>query len=278
MTGLMRADHAEGNFMTSYPTYLRGFPFMTLQTKSFMALVGLDGQLTQQMVMLEHQDSAAVSPTGQNHFVMLRRENVLRWVICHILFRQQIVNDVWGSAIETFILQIYPWFPILDPAFMDTATSVLDDNMMQSPKSCLVLIAAAIGALVASRSSDKGAGQRDSGYIQSALSMLPSLMLGSDITSVQCLFLFRCDILVMRLTVFVFNLSHSIYYYCRFKPLQAYDFGLIASMKVQNLWRRQGPCLDFCVLLTAYSLPAHHDFAEKEQISRTYWSILLLER
>jgi hypothetical protein len=78
ITGVMRPRQTEGNFTTSYPIYLRGFPFMTLQTKSFMELLGLDSQLTQQIVTLEHQSCSTVAPMSQNQFMMLRRESVLR--------------------------------------------------------------------------------------------------------------------------------------------------------------------------------------------------------
>jgi hypothetical protein len=126
--------------------------------------------------------------------------------------------------VTTFLEHIYPWFPIIEPNFGDTVQNVLDENVSPSATTCLVMTVAAIGEIVGlSNSTTITIDQPESKYIQSALSMLPMVMLASDITSVQCLVMF------------------SIYFYCLFKPLRAHDFVLMASMKAQNLWKRSEP-------------------------------------
>lgn len=79
--------------------------------------------------------------------------------------------------------------------------------------------------------------------------------------------------------VLMLTYTYSIYYYCSYKPLQAYDFGLMAAMKVQNLWKRYGTQFKsvYSSLMTN-SLPPRQNLEETEQIARTYWAILLLER
>ncbi|KAJ0416007.1 putative C6 transcription factor [Aspergillus carlsbadensis] len=152
-------------------------------------------------------------------------------------FSQQQVTD----ALATFSDRIHGYYPILPLGFSETYFATLAAPLAPSARTCLVLLVAAIGCVAR----DPAATTGGSSYFDAALQSLPVVLAECTLTSIQCL-------------IFL-----SIYYCCLLKPCQAHDYCLIASFKIQNLFKSglQGAESD--------SLELTH---------RAYWAILLLER
>lgn len=119
------------------------------------------------------------------------------------------------SALNTFYQRVHIWFPILHPRFRESYLSVISGSLPASAESCLVLIVAATGFLpeIGSLHSDR----LDINYANAALEMLPVVLIECTVTSVQCL------------------TAIAVYYCCIVRPIQAYDYTLIASLKIQTL-------------------------------------------
>ncbi|KAM0809040.1 putative Zn(2)-C6 fungal-type domain-containing protein [Seiridium cardinale] len=167
MNGVMKEVATGGMYTTSFPAYLQGFPFMTLQTGSFMSLVGLDGNLAKSIVAIERENESDLSAANSSRFFMLQRENI-------------------EDAVTAFMLHIYPWFPILKPSFVAEYRDVLSEGDSRSSKTCLVLTVAGLGAFVSESMSRSSPGS-STGYISQAIAMLPTIILRADVVSIQCL-------------------------------------------------------------------------------------------
>ncbi|KAL3495879.1 hypothetical protein BJX62DRAFT_252876 [Aspergillus germanicus] len=148
-------------------------------------------------------------------------------------FSQQQVTD----ALAAFSDRVHGYYPILPLDFSEAYFATLSAPLTPSSRTCLVLLVAAIGCVA----HDPTTGGP---YFDAALQSLPVVLAECTLTSVQCL-------------IFL-----SIYYCCLLKPCQAHDYCLIASFKIQNLFKSglQGTDND--------SLELTH---------RAYWAILLLE-
>ncbi|KAH2516668.1 hypothetical protein KXW70_004332 [Aspergillus fumigatus] len=141
------------------------------------------------------------------------------------------------DALAAFSDRVHCYYPILPLDFSETYFSVLSGPLAPSCQTFLVLLVAAIGCVA--RDPTTG-----SPYYEAALASLPVVLAECTLTSIQCL-------------IFL-----SIYYCCVLKPCQAHDYCLIASFKIQNLFK---------------SRPQRPDDDTLELTHRAYWAILLLE-
>ncbi|KAH1436985.1 uncharacterized protein AFUA_5G00520 [Aspergillus fumigatus Af293] len=141
------------------------------------------------------------------------------------------------DALAAFSDRVHCYYPILPLDFSETYFSVLSGPLAPSCQTFLVLLVAAIGCVA--RDPTTG-----SPYYEAALASLPVVLAECTLTSIQCL-------------IFL-----SIYYCCLLKPCQAHDYCLIASFKIQNLFK---------------SRPQRPDDDTLELTHRAYWAILLLE-
>ncbi|CEL11670.1 hypothetical protein ASPCAL14769 [Aspergillus calidoustus] len=148
-------------------------------------------------------------------------------------FSQQQVTD----ALAAFSDRIHGYYPILPLDFSEAYFATLSAPLAPSSRTCLVLLVAAIGC-VAHDPETRGP------YFDAALQSLPVVLAECTLTSIQCL-------------IFL-----SIYYCCLLKPCQAHDYCLIASFKIQNLFKSGLQSTDNDSL---------------ELTHRAYWAILLLE-
>lgn len=140
---------------------------------------------------------------------------------------------------------MHVWYPIFRPGFSEHYFRSLGGDLLPSADSCMVLMVAAIGLAVQDINSisQNLAKRLDGPYFETAMASLPIVLTGSSIEDVQSLVLI------------------SIYYCCLCRPLQAHDYILIASLKLQNLLK---------------SLDQTDDELQ-ERVRRAYWAILLLE-
>jgi len=208
------------------PSYFPDFPFMTIQTKSMMDVLGVDRDLAIRLLNLERADASRISPLGGGRVSMLPYNRAL-------------------SALGAFSEKVHIWYPILHPSFSRQYLHIVGGSFPQSADSCLVLLIAAIGSLAEHGSITQALEHRpDAAYIEVALCFLPVVLAESNIRSIQC---------------FVFL---AIYHLCLLKPLQAYDYALIASFKTQNVLR---------------SHIYDGDAEQLELVRRAYWAILLIE-
>ncbi|OAA54565.1 Zn(2)-C6 fungal-type DNA-binding domain protein [Niveomyces insectorum RCEF 264] len=156
------------------------------------------------------------------------------------------------EALDAFYEHVHSWFPILSPRFRETYLAVMSGALPPATESCLALIVTAIGCLpdaaglAASSSSPPSSSMArpDLSYANAALEMLPVVLAECSITAVQCL------------------LTLSLYYCCTVQPMQAYDYVLIASLKIQTHLKTQ-PCTE---------TPG-----DMEPALRAYWAILIVE-
>lgn len=162
------------------------------------------------------------------------------------------------DALAAFSDRVHCYYPILPLDFSETYFSVLSGPLAPSCQTFLVLLVAAIGCVA--RDPTTG-----SPYYEAALASLPVVLAECTLTSIQCL-------------IFL-----SIYYCCLLKPCQAHDYCLIASFKIQNLFKRL-PYFFFFFLrsktlrLMITSRPQRPDDDTLELTHRAYWAILLLEK
>jgi hypothetical protein len=124
-------------------------------------------------------------------------------------FSQQQVTD----ALAAFSDRVHGYYPILPLDFSEAYFATLSAPLTPSSRTCLVLLVAAIGCVA----HDPATGGP---YFDAGLQSLPVVLAECTLTSVQCL-------------IFL-----SIYYCCLLKPCQAHDYCLIASFKIQNLFKR----------------------------------------
>ncbi|KAF4184487.1 hypothetical protein CNMCM8927_008349 [Aspergillus lentulus] len=118
------------------------------------------------------------------------------------------------DALAAFSDRIHSYYPILPLDFSERYFSTLSDSLTPSCHTCLVLLVAAIGCVAHNPTTG-------SHYFEAALASLPVVLAECTVTSIQCL-------------IFL-----SIYYCCILKPCQAHDYCLIASFKIQNLFKSE---------------------------------------
>ncbi|KAK9242379.1 hypothetical protein V1506DRAFT_89529 [Lipomyces tetrasporus] len=202
------------------------FPFMTLRTRSMMIIIGVEKDLADFLVNIERADISRLAPSRGSGFLVLQYQRAV-------------------NALAAFSERIHTWYPILHPGFSDQFFQSITGSFHNSTDSCLVLLVAAIGSLAECDSVLAALEARpDAPYIESALAMLPTVLVECSLRSLQCLVLF------------------SIYYCCLVKPCQAHDYALMASFKAQNILKCQ----------------LYVDDAEKlELVRRAFWATLLIE-
>lgn len=190
-----------------------------------MITLGLEPHFFQSLIALERANPP-VDVTGGSSLRIIQRDDALR-------------------ALSVFSAHVHIWYPIFRPGFSDYYLRTISGPLEPGPDSCLVLLVAEVGTLVQNNSSSAASSAMSSSglYLEAAMASLPKLLLDTSITAVQCLILL------------------SIYYCCRLKPCQAYEYIMMASFKVQNL------------LKTADA----GDNEDYEQLKRAYWAVLLLE-
>ncbi|KAL4863633.1 hypothetical protein BDV12DRAFT_177242 [Aspergillus spectabilis] len=142
-----------------------------------------------------------------------------------------------ASALAAFSSRIHIYYPILPLDFSDEFFRVLSGPFHPSCRSCLVLLVAAIGCIAQDPESE-------SPYFEAALTSLPLVVAECSLVSVQCL------------------LFLAIYYCSLLKPCQAHDYCLMASFKIQNIFKLGLQDVD------PSSLKLTH---------RVYWAMLLHE-
>ncbi|KAL2861169.1 uncharacterized protein BJX67DRAFT_385916 [Aspergillus lucknowensis] len=146
---------------------------------------------------------------------------------------QQVTN-----ALAAFSERVHAYFSVLPLDFSEAYFHALSGPLTPSCQSCLVLLVAAIGCVAHDAATQNP-------YFDAALASLPLVLAECSLASIQCL-------------IFL-----SIYYCCRLRPCQAHDYCLIASFKIQNLFKSGSQSSDQDALELTY---------------RAYWAILLLER
>lgn len=120
---------------------------------------------------------------------------------------------------ELFFNKVHLWFPFLDrTAWINEHINCFDmPTLTASTDNCMALLVAALASL-AEHPHIGGPQPSDSALcVLTAHNMLPAVVLGNDIKSVQCLILF------------------GIYYIWIINPPQAFNFISMASMKIQFL-------------------------------------------
>ncbi|KAL4773901.1 hypothetical protein BDW60DRAFT_221475 [Aspergillus nidulans var. acristatus] len=118
------------------------------------------------------------------------------------------------DALIAFSERVHTFYPILPLDFSERYFATLSGPLAPSCQTCLALLVAAIGCIAR----DPTMGDE---YFEAALASLPTVLAECTLASIQCL-------------VFL-----SIYYCCRLKPCQAHDYCLIASFKIQNLFKSE---------------------------------------
>jgi hypothetical protein len=186
----------------------------------------------------EPQDVAALSSHEDSPFRLLATSSIM--VVLELepdfpqnLIRLERINFLTGStkstdarlffvphqqavtALAAFSERIHIYYPILASDFSEEYFRVLSEPLTPSCKSCLVLLVAAIGCVAHDPTSD-----RENPFFTVALSSLPLVVAECSLVTVQCL------------------LFLSIHYACLLKPCQAHDYCLVASFKIQNLFKR----------------------------------------
>ncbi|KAB5575537.1 hypothetical protein GE09DRAFT_1184547 [Coniochaeta sp. 2T2.1] len=200
-------------------------PFQLLLTDCIMTVVGLGPGFTPELLRLE-RSTPCVDVGVVPKLLLMQQQNAL-------------------AALSAFSVHVHIWYPFLRPGFSAHYAQVISGPLTPCPETCLVLAVAAVGALVQHDHALGAPGSDNSSkfYQEAAVASLPAVLVSGSIESVQSLFLL------------------SLYYCCLSKPCQAYDYVVIASLKVQNLLRHAGASTGQLY----------------EQMKRCYWAILLLE-
>ncbi|KIW15231.1 hypothetical protein PV08_05276 [Exophiala spinifera] len=141
------------------------------------------------------------------------------------------------EALTRFYEEIYGWFPILSVAYQHQFLTIIDGPLLSTPETCLALVIASLGSIV-NREDSEG----HLTFSELAFGMLSNVLAECSIVSAQCLFFI------------------AVYYSCRCKPLEAYEYVSIASLKVQTLVRLLWPNLTlYSVIKTTKQRPRLSD-------------------
>ncbi|KAK2767677.1 hypothetical protein FQN54_003835 [Arachnomyces sp. PD_36] len=185
--------------------FLRGqdvcpeFPFMIIQCRSVMELLGLDHNLSSDLVKLERAEKTWPPPSEWLSPLVIESQHAL-------------------ATLVAFSEQINSWYPILHANITGQFLHAVVNSFPNSPESCLSLLILAVGSLVSYESISQAIHDRpDAPYIAAASSMISTVLLDDSVISAQCLLLL------------------SIYFNCLIKPCHAHDFVVIASFKIQTI-------------------------------------------
>ncbi|KAH8427494.1 putative C6 transcription factor [Aspergillus melleus] len=143
------------------------------------------------------------------------------------------------NALAAFSARVHIWYPILPSEYSDEYFRLLSGCLLPSSETCLALLVAAIGLVI-----EENEASSSTPYFETALASLPNIVSECSVRSVQCLMLI------------------SLYYSCLLKPCQAHDYCLIASSKIQTIFKSGLEGDDPNIV---------------EQTRRAYWAALLLE-
>lgn len=206
-------------------TYQDKLPFQLLGTEQIFQLFGLEQGFAERLHDLE-------------------RRLPMSWGSTNARMRLVHQQRVW-EALGNFSSHVHVWYPLLRPGFSERYMTIISGNLSPSSESCLALLVAGIGLLAMQDQITTASGPDPlaESYIEAAMSSLPTVVLDNSVESVQSLILF------------------AIHYCCLSQPCHAYEYVMIASLKVQNLlMRREATGL-----------------AVEEHLKRAYWTVLLLE-
>ncbi|KAJ5424689.1 hypothetical protein N7445_010662, partial [Penicillium cf. griseofulvum] len=214
----------ETHITLTAPVASLGFPFMVLQSKEFMNLLGLDQSLS---VLFEHVERGRKAMHVQSYganTVMVDPQEALTYVNasceCVSLPFRRGDSDImftFYSLLNAFWEQIHTWYPILHADYTEEFIQTITSCFPTSIASCVTLLVLAIGCVVECKSVVDALRIRPEAiYIEAAMKMLPCAFADSGPRSAQCLLLF------------------AIYHLCYGQPFQAYDFVAMASYKLQN--------------------------------------------
>ncbi|KAK5173248.1 uncharacterized protein LTR77_001929 [Saxophila tyrrhenica] len=200
-------------------------PFQLLGIERTMTSLGLEPGFAEALLQLERSPPVHASAQTSRMRIM----------------QQQTVLD----ALAAFSAHIHPFYSVFRPGFSQRHLQVMSGPLSPSCESFLSLVVTAVG-VAASQDFAFGSATSDASavnFVDAAMSSLPDVVVDSGLISVQCLLLL------------------SIYYCCTLQPCRAYDYVVIASLKVQNLMKSQ----------------ASQDDELAEQVRRAFWALLLLE-
>lgn len=200
-------------------------PFKLLGTQRVMSILGLGDGYARELVRLERE--------------ALPRPGALTSRLYMVAHQQAL------SALASFSEHVHVWYPIFRPDFSDQYFRIISGPLSPSPETCVTLLVMTIG-LVAQSAPSSDVTQTELAhvpYLEAALVSLPIILTDESLESVQSLILL------------------SIYYCCLSRPCHAHDYCVIASSKIQNMFRQ----LD------------ENDSETHERLKRAYWVVLLLE-
>ncbi|OIW35517.1 hypothetical protein CONLIGDRAFT_676429 [Coniochaeta ligniaria NRRL 30616] len=202
-------------------------PVMVIKDVGFIKMLGIDADTADHLVSAERgRDPRDRNAAHGGRMLVLQQHRAL-------------------EALDVFYDKVHIWFPILHPRFREQYLCAINGALPMSAESCLVLIVAATGFLP-DVGSLHNSPRPDIGYANAALEMLPLVLVECSITAVQCL------------------VAIALYYCCSVSPLQAYDYVLIASSKIQTLLKTSRRYAD--------------SPEETGLVLRAYWAILILEQ
>ncbi|KAL2812630.1 hypothetical protein BJX63DRAFT_241009 [Aspergillus granulosus] len=185
------------------PVVPQDFPFMTLQSASFMNLIGLDSSLSSRLEHMERGRPAILVRPSRPRIVVTR------------------IQDA-SCLMNAFMEHIQIWYPLLHAEFTDEMILAVTSGFTPSVSSCLALLVLAIGSVVELESIlDALERHPEERYIHAAMDMLPCIFADSSPQSAQCLLLFA-----------VYHLLYG-------RPWQAHDNVAMASFKLQEYLTNQ---------------------------------------
>lgn len=200
-------------------------PFQLLGAERTMVSLGLEPGFAQTLLHLEK-----ASPSKSS--IQVSRLRLMQQKTGH-------------EALAAFSAHLHLFYPIFRPGFSQSFLEALSGSLAPSSESLLVLTVAAVG-LTASQDFALGGSCTDDAAahcVEAAASSLPHVITDGSLVSVQGLLLL------------------SMYHCCMLQPIRAYDYIVIASIKVQNLVKTL----------------AAQESELTEQIRRTFWAVLLME-
>ncbi|KAL2813038.1 hypothetical protein BDW59DRAFT_178357 [Aspergillus cavernicola] len=149
--GCRGGDIHNGSYM------VRGFPYMTLQNESFMALLGLGKSFSRHIERVEHSRNMLPLRALQVPVIMQKR--------------------AW-RLLKAFAEHVHIWYPLLHAGFTSEFVHSISNAFPPSPEPCLTLLVLAIGL----------GHIQGHPYVEAAMQMLPCILAGNDeIRSTQCL-------------------------------------------------------------------------------------------
>ncbi|KEY67025.1 hypothetical protein S7711_04707 [Stachybotrys chartarum IBT 7711] len=182
------------------------FPFMIIQSRPMMDILGLSPDTAQWLVNAER--AAAESSGMQQSF----GAGALRM----FMLQSQPIT----AALAAFSEHVHTWYPLFSADFTEAFSSSISEPNPHSVQSCLAMLVVAIGSLANHRDTNAALHERPGqAYYEAAVALLPAALQGYSLPSLQCLVLF------------------ALYQLCLIRPCQAHDYITIASFRAQNMLR-----------------------------------------